>query len=418
LKIYATGIGGIALQEKWITITKPENFRCSKSVRDLINKIRAPVDKLEQLPGGSAVPGKPIPITHTEGSARLFILPADNRRGTHIRAVREYLSRNVRDPLWLGDRFEADMRILVVVHSMAARRLGFHNLYIAFHRSGSKESFDEGTHWALQPFRVFILPVVKSFRAGDEFRVLRLLRRHSPLLNWPRVLEVQEPERFLTSLRSKVGRLVELMSPGSTATVHQVLKYVVDAGLFALEERLDQYVQSVDQLKPSSTLQSDPEEREEEDPDDKAGDLIDLVLNDYLSCLVPEVETYQSYIDKESPYSTQQGIKGAEFDRVLVVIDDEEGKRNTHFSYEKLFGLRELSKQDKANLRAGKETAIERTRRLLYVCCSRARMHLAVAFFTKDVSAAEKQLRQLGWFGNLFIHSADDLAALVTRLEM
>ena len=55
---------------------------------------------------------------------------------------------------------------------------------------------------------------------------------------------------------------------------------------------------------------------------------------------------------------------------VLVVLDDE----GTHvkFSYEKYLGIKPLSDRDQANLQEGKETSVKRTRRLFYVCCTRA----------------------------------------------
>ncbi len=46
--IYLTGVGPIEKGEKWFSITKPENFRCPRLVLDVINKIRAKDDGLEQ----------------------------------------------------------------------------------------------------------------------------------------------------------------------------------------------------------------------------------------------------------------------------------------------------------------------------------------------------------------------------------
>jgi hypothetical protein len=70
-----------------------------------------------------------------------------------------------------------------------------------------------------------------------------------------------------------------------------------------------------------------------------------------------------SYISQESPYSTQHGVKGAEYKDVIVVLDDDEGRHN-QFSYDKFFGLKPLS--------PGDATHLARTRGLLYVCASRA----------------------------------------------
>jgi len=96
---------------------------------------------------------------------------------------------------------------------------------------------------------------------------------------------------------------------------------------------------------------------------------------------------YYKYINDESPYSTHQGIKGAEFERVLVILDDEEGRHN-QFSYEKLLELKEPSKTDLDIQKQGKGTVMDRTRRLFYVCCSRAKKDLAVVLNSADVKSA------------------------------
>ena len=108
-----------------------------------------------------------------------------------------------------------------------------------------------------------------------------------------------------------------------------------------------------------------------------------------LRCRVGELRGYRRYIEEESPYSTQQGIKGAEFDRVLVVIDDDEG-RHPQFSYDRLLGLTESSDTERRNLEEGRETVVDRTRRLFYVCCSRAKQDLAIVLFTQNVEEAHR----------------------------
>lgn len=115
-------------------------------------------------------------------------------------------------------------------------------------------------------------------------------------------------------------------------------------------------------------------------------------MDGFLECRVSEFWGYHEYIEEHSPFSTQQGIKGAEFDRVLISADDGE---STHFqfSYDKYFGLKDLSDTDKKNLEDRKETQVERTRRLFYVCCTRAMSDLVVVLFASDVHAAEQAVR-------------------------
>ena len=51
---------------------------------------------------------------------------------------------------------------------------------------------------------------------------------------------------------------------------------------------------------------------------------------------------------------------------------------HTQFSYDKYLRIKPLSERDLKNIQEGKETIIDRTRRLFYVCCTRALMDLVV----------------------------------------
>ncbi len=134
-------------------------------------------------------------------------------------------------------------------------------------------------------------------------------------------------------------------------------------------------------------------------------------IDAFLACPAVQFRGYRQYVDEESPFSTQQGIKGAEFPKVLVVADDEEGT-HSQFSYDKYFGIKELSDRDKANRREGKETQVERTRRLFYVCCTRALTDLAVVLFSVEVPAADRAIRAMAIFEDDQIFTVADLERL------
>lgn len=97
-----------------------------------------------------------------------------------------------------------------------------------------------------------------------------------------------------------------------------------------------------------------------------------------------EVERYWEYINGQASFDTHQGVKGLEFERVMVIIDDNAARSN-NFSYDKLFGLEPKSDTDIKNESEGKDTTLDRTRRLLYVTCSRAMDSLAIVYYTDDV---------------------------------
>ena len=96
-----------------------------------------------------------------------------------------------------------------------------------------------------------------------------------------------------------------------------------------------------------------------------------------------ELMNLYAYVEDHTPYSTQHGIKGAEFNNVLVVLDNG-GWNNYNFVY--LF-----------ENTSGKERVIARTSKLFYVCCSRAKQNLVVYFNKPTASAIEKAKI---WFGS------------------
>ena len=84
---------------------------------------------------------------------------------------------------------------------------------------------------------------------------------------------------------------------------------------------------------------------------------------------------------------------------MLLIISDEEAK-GFLFSYEKLFGVKSYSKTDLENQKDGKETGFDRTLRLFYVSCSRARKSLAIIAYSENPKLLETNVVQNGWFSS------------------
>ena len=106
---------------------------------------------------------------------------------------------------------------------------------------------------------------------------------------------------------------------------------------------------------------------------------------------------YAKYISDEEGFDTQHGVKGLEFARVMVLLDDSEA-RGFLYSYNKLLGVEPPSTTDLKNEGEGKDTSISRTRRLLYVACTRAEEGLAVLVYTTDPAKVRDHVVAQGWF--------------------
>jgi len=386
-KIYSTGNGVVELLDGWAEITKPENFRCPTSVLSVINAVRQPVDGLEQSRGRTRVVGgieEPV-----SGTANLFILPADDQRTARLAAVRSWLSAETGDELWLSDIPESDVRLLVLVHRMAATRLGFPNLYAALNDKAPQslsEGLGDGSAWPLRPLVQHILPMVTAVRSNDHFTIMSILRAESPRLEPARLAE-QVVSEVLAALKEAVDRLVALMVQDSQASVRDVMRHVRDTELLRLDDRFAPHLIA-------------------EPLDDGHSGFANVQA--FLACGVDELWSYRRYINEESPFATHHGVKGAQFERVLVVIDDEEAAYNL-YSYGKYFGFLPLSDRDQAHIDAGEESVLDRTGRLFYVCCSRAVKDLAVVVFAQDVAAARAAIVSKNLFPETAIRSVDAL---------
>jgi DNA helicase-2/ATP-dependent DNA helicase PcrA len=120
-------------------------------------------------------------------------------------------------------------------------------------------------------------------------------------------------------------------------------------------------------------------------------------LREALSVSFDELERYSAYVTEKTRFATHQGVKGREFPRVMVIMDDDEAK-GFLFSYEKLFGAKAQTDTDIKNEREGKDTGQMRTARLFYVACTRAQKSLAVIAYTMDVDAVRSTAISNGWF--------------------
>lgn len=397
-RIYMTGAGPIGAEDGWATITKEENFRCPTTVLDVANAIRRDDDKLVQKRGRTITTpgGEEISVA---GTARMFIVPADEQRDENIAKVRTWVADQNDDEMWR----DGPIKLLVIVHRMAARRLGFDNLYVAMNSkapSAFKDGFLDATAWPLRPFMTLALPLAAATIEGREFDAMTLLRKFSPKLAKENTPKKGIPV-LLADLRQAAAKLAAMMQHESEATTRQVLEHLRDTGLIALDPRFLSYLEAGVPPPPEQDGDQAAQGEDEDAPLEMSA------IDSFLACKVSEFWGYKEYVDELSPFSTQQGIKGTEFDRVLVIADDGESS-HFQFSYDKYFGIKELSANDKKNLDEGKETQVERTRRLFYVCCTRAMGDLVVVLFADDVGAAEQSVRAMNLFpaDQIFTHGA------------
>ncbi|MEM5786943.1 MAG: UvrD-helicase domain-containing protein, partial [Syntrophobacteraceae bacterium] len=209
-RIYLTGVGAISAGQGWAHITKPENFRCPTTVLSVANAIRRDGDGLVQTRGRMA--GQEGALESVPGSAHLFILPIDERRDQRIAQVRAWAAEKNNDPEWHTNADKKAVKLLVIVHRMAAKRMGFGDLYAALNDKAPgkfKNGFLDGSAWPVRPFNNFILPLVSADKRGSEFEVMQVFRSQSPLLDRKSLSGINVAER-LGELRKFTASLQQM----------------------------------------------------------------------------------------------------------------------------------------------------------------------------------------------------------------
>jgi len=373
-RIYLAGeqnLGG-TLPDDWAKPVKEMNHRSGERIITLINKIRQPVDGQTQR--GRADRG--------EGQVRLFICPSgvEDKPGFEANVCQK-MAVITGDQEWLKP--DECVKTLVLEHHMAAKRLGFLRMWEALNVEGLRTGLGKGDLPGVRFFSQLIMPLHNAHRSGDGFSLARVVLKYSPLLD-KRTLKQAGKDQYIQVRRAKeaVEALAQLWSNGSQPSFLAVLKAANRHGLFRIPEVLRPYaeesVEVVDKLS----------EGEGEDGEDQIA-----AWRSFLETPFDQIEGYDRYVQGKAAYDTHQGIKGLEFPRVCVIMDDSEA-RGFMFSYEKLFG----AKEDARARVLGQETSIDRTRRLLYVTCSRAEKSLALVAYTSNPSEVRGHVLRERWF--------------------
>lgn len=381
-RIYADGKDHLAeaIPENWARPRKRMNHRCAIRVIELINRIRHDADREQQVPRSDA----------EVGVVRLFIVPQTSGDKSAIEAeIAARMADITGDQNWEAQSLA--IKTLALEHLMAARRFGFEAFFEPLYSvERIRTSFLQGTGAGIGLFTREILPLVAALRASDRFAAAAIVRRTSPLLNRKALEDAGDNQaEILGKVKAACSGLFALVSADEKPSARSVLRYVAETRLFIIPDVLAPYA-AADDVAPRGDAggDADAEAGEEEEVDLKSE------LGGWRQALeapFDQIEKYDRYVRGISQFDTHQGVKGLEFPRVMVVVSDDEA-RGFMFAYDKLFGAKEKSKTDLDNEAVGKETSIDRTRRLFYVTCSRAEESLAIVYYAADPAYARDSM--------------------------
>ena len=364
-RIYQDGKENLSqcIPDDWVKPQKIMNHRSASRIVTLANAIRLTVDTQQQRPRSDA----------EVGNIRLFIVSSVANKELTEQRVAEIMSEETGDDEW---RDSKQIKSLILEHHMAASRFGFLELYAPLNEVFSfGTALRDGSIPELSFLSKVISPLVQAYKSDNDFEVLKIVKEYSPLMDKKQWLQLEDQTEVLKKVENSVNKLMDLWKDNSIPTCLDILHSIHETGLFKMNERVDYIL-------------SDPAE----------GESVEIAaLRKALSVSFTTLEKYFAYVSDNTRFATHQGVKGLEFPRIMVIMDDAEAK-GFLFSYEKLFGAKPKTETDIKNEREGKDNSIKRTTRLFYVACTRAQNSLAIIAYTQDCEAVKATAMKNNWF--------------------
>ena len=359
-KIYS-GVCGKIEHGSLAVVKKGANFRSAKGIVEVLNRMRPDLPQAVSDPNavGTAV------VYHTNSWAGVRRTESHWKGDLPESDAHKYLDALKAQLQAAGWQFDGGAtKILMLTNNLLAEEQGYGSFNEIF-------SYPESYLKKEDPYIAFFTDTVEpvcmayqSKRYGNMFAALdartpRILA-HSDKDAWKRDIEDLVKLREVGSIADVIGHLRKTQRP-------------------RLPEPLERREAEFEKYVASSPAEEDAK----------------MELRKKLGAVAyKEVVALDRFIDDKTPFSTKHGVKGAEFENVLVVVG-----RGWN-----LYDFNQMLEWFANGVPKGKESTFERNRNLFYVTCSRPRTRLAVLFTQKLSLPALTTLRT--WFGTEAVKEA------------
>ena len=350
-KIYGNGVG-LLRHDNLQLIGKRANFRSVPNVVNILNRIRP--DLPQEVSDPSARGAAKVYHSNNFGKERRTgnhwngdLPPADAHN--YLVALRKQLKASG----W--DFSPQKTKILMLTHNVLATEQHYSQILGAF-------KYKDALFKKEDPHIAFLADIVEpacaAFVAGRFGEMLSVIGRKAILLNIEEKRAWARDMKLLVALREKgtIGEVVDLLKktcrPRLSDAVFQTENKLVNASQEEISESLT--LQQIEKLR---------------------------------SIPYAELISLAQFINDHTPFSTKHGVKGAEFENVLVVL----GRGWNQYNWNQFL------EWFPDRYPPEKEDSYIRNRNLFYVVCSRPKKNLALLFTQKLSAAALATLE--GWFG-------------------
>ncbi len=350
-KIYGDGCGKLEHSALEI-IGQKANFRSVPVIVEVLNRMRPELPQEVTDPDAEGLvtvyhtndwSGKRLTGQHWGGD-----LPPDLAQSS-LDTLRKQLATE-------GWSYDGDQtKILILTHRVLAAIQGYSSFLEIFpHNDAFLEQKDPHIAFLLKTLEP-VCTAYENKRYGDMFAVLG---GHTPAI---------QSRADKMSWAADMNALIELRSKG---TIGEVLDHLRRTKRPRLPERLEKSAIELEQLEEGTICEQSLEQ-----------------LRKLRGVSYQEIIALKQFIDEHTPYSTKHGVKGAQFENVLVVF----GRGWNQYDFNQML------EWEGTNVPSGREPFRDRNRNLFYVVCSRPKKRLAL-LFTQELS--NKAMGTLAnWFG-------------------
>ena len=276
-KIYDTGIGEISCSYSLKRITKSENYRCSVSVINLLNKIR---DDIEQVPSGEN--------QNIEGSCNFYSKDKDSFN------LNDFVNNELKSKFKISND-KSNLKILYLTHRLISKENGYEELYKLVNKAGKADALTKKDEDRC-PLIKFLYTIEELFNLYNDNKIQTLLNKTSFEIN-----SFQKKESLKTMFE-------QLRIKREQGNIKSIYEYVIQEQLLQKSQKIIDF--------------------DLEDPDNKT--YFDALMQIQYNQIIQANNLTQ----EKTPYSTKHGTKGTEYENVLVVIDDDAWR---NYSFDKYF---------------------------------------------------------------------------------
>lgn len=351
-KIYGDGCGKID-DPSLEVIGKKANFRSVQTIVDVLNRIRPDLPQAAENPNSQGL----AIVYHTNNYSGQRQNEAHWKDDLPSDVAHDYLE-NVKAQLEWGFSPEKT-KILMLTHRVLAMEQGYSGIAKVFNRN---EQFVQKLDPHIEFFIDVLEPMCMAYDKKQYGEMFTVLGERMPLI------------RSNTEKQQWADAMTELSEFRQSGTIGQVIDHLRQSQKPQLPDRVER-------------LEC---ELADEQAETNSSNL------EYLKKLrsVPyrEVIVLKQFLENHTPFSTKHGVKGAEFESVLVVLG---GGWNQ-------YNFNEMLELFSSDVPSNKQDKFERNRNLFYVACSRPRVNLAL-LFTQRLSP-QALITLHNWFGAEAIH--------------